>query len=264
MSKTTVNQVIQRAVSDAAFRRQLQREPGNALAGFDLSKDERAAITSGDPARLTSLGVDQRMSKAFVIGGMSGSASAAVIGDAGASGNAVLVDESGLSGHGALIDAGSAGPNSVLVSGDAARSAVIVGDPAAPNVAAFDPTTASGDLNTIDAGLPGGTTAAVDTLDASGDLNTIDAGLPGGTTAAFAETSRTEVTDVNQDANWDAASGVTAFEPAGSSTAADLNVLDAGLAEVDSSFDVQIGTSTSATEESGGSDTGGDIRPTEY
>ncbi|MBI2325402.1 MAG: hypothetical protein HYU87_10640 [Chloroflexi bacterium] len=242
MSKGTLNQVIQRAVSDAAFRRQLQRDPASALADFDLSKDERSAIASGDPAQLTGLGVDQRMSKAFVIGGLSGSASAAVIGDAGAGANAVLVDESAMTGHGALIDDNAASAARSLIEPDAGHGAgaVIVGDPVSPNVAAFDPETASGDLNTI------------------------DAGLLGGTTAAFAETSRTEVTDVNQDANWDAASGVTAFEPAGPSTAGELNVLDAGVAEVDSSFDVQIGTSASATETGGELDSGGDIRPTEY
>ena len=71
MSRSTVNQVVQRAIGDAAFRRQLQRDPQNALSGFDLSDDERAAITSGDPTRLTALGVDQRMSKAFGLGGLS-------------------------------------------------------------------------------------------------------------------------------------------------------------------------------------------------
>src|SRR6266542_4739901 len=60
---------IQRANSDGAFRRQLQSDPAAALRGFNLSPDEVAAIRSGDSGKLVSLGVDQRMSKAFTVGG---------------------------------------------------------------------------------------------------------------------------------------------------------------------------------------------------
>jgi hypothetical protein len=60
--------VIQRAISDGAFRRQLQSDPATALRGFNLTPDEIAAIRSGDSGKLMSLGVDQRMSKAFTVG----------------------------------------------------------------------------------------------------------------------------------------------------------------------------------------------------
>jgi hypothetical protein len=64
--------VIQRAISDGAFRRQLQSDPATALRGFNLTPDEIAAIRSGDASKLMSLGVDQRMSKAYTVGGLFG------------------------------------------------------------------------------------------------------------------------------------------------------------------------------------------------
>src|SRR3989454_6202290 len=60
-----LEKVIQRAISDAAFRRQLQSNPEAALRGFKLTSEELAALRSGDAGRLTSLGIDQRMSKVF-------------------------------------------------------------------------------------------------------------------------------------------------------------------------------------------------------
>src|SRR5688572_33289985 len=68
MSKGTLGQVVKRAISDAAFRRQLQADPEGALKGFDLTSDERAALRSGDASKLSGFGVDQRMSKAFALG----------------------------------------------------------------------------------------------------------------------------------------------------------------------------------------------------
>ena len=68
MSKGTLGQVVKRAISDAGFRRQLQSDPEGALKGFDLTSDERAALRSGDASKLSSLGIDQRMSKAFAMG----------------------------------------------------------------------------------------------------------------------------------------------------------------------------------------------------
>lgn len=68
MSKGTLGQVVKRALSDAGFRRQLQSDPEGALKGFDLTSDERAALRTGDASKLTSLGVDQRMSKTFAMG----------------------------------------------------------------------------------------------------------------------------------------------------------------------------------------------------
>ena len=68
MSKGTLGQVVKRAISDAGFRRQLQSDPEGALKGFDLTSDERAALRSGDPSKLSALGVEQRMSKAYGLG----------------------------------------------------------------------------------------------------------------------------------------------------------------------------------------------------
>jgi hypothetical protein len=74
MASKNLGAVIQRAISDGAFRRQLQSDPAAALRGFNLSPDEIAAVRSGDSSRLLSLGVDSRMSKAFALGAAGGSA----------------------------------------------------------------------------------------------------------------------------------------------------------------------------------------------
>jgi len=69
MSKEALAKVVQRAISDAGFRRQLNSDSAGALRGFDLSAEELSALRTGNAGRLSSLGIDQRMSKAFVIGG---------------------------------------------------------------------------------------------------------------------------------------------------------------------------------------------------
>jgi hypothetical protein len=71
MSKEAVANVVQQAISDAGFRRQLSTDPTGALRGFDLTAAETEAIRSGDSGRLSILGVDQRMSKLFALGGAS-------------------------------------------------------------------------------------------------------------------------------------------------------------------------------------------------
>jgi hypothetical protein len=70
MSKEALAKVVQRAISDASFRRQLNSDTTGALRGFDLTPDEVSALRGGDAGRLSTLGVDQRMSKSFVLGGM--------------------------------------------------------------------------------------------------------------------------------------------------------------------------------------------------
>ena len=80
MTENTVREIVHRAVSDAAFRGQLRADPAKALAGISLTAEERGALTSGDPARLTALGIDQRMSKVFTVGFL-GEASKVVIHD---------------------------------------------------------------------------------------------------------------------------------------------------------------------------------------
>ena len=87
MASKNLGAVIQRAISDGAFRRQLQSDPAAALRGFNLTPDEIAAIRSGDSSKLISLGVDQRMSKAFAASGFLG-ASRSTISDLGAGGSA--------------------------------------------------------------------------------------------------------------------------------------------------------------------------------
>jgi hypothetical protein len=69
MSKEALAKVVQRAISDAGFRRQLNSDPAGALKGFDLSADEVSALRMGDAGRLSTLGIDQRMSKSFALAG---------------------------------------------------------------------------------------------------------------------------------------------------------------------------------------------------
>src|SRR5688572_608797 len=63
-----LTRVVSRAISDAAFRRQLQMNPEGTLKEFDLSAAEIAALTSRDATKLTALGVDQRMSRMLTVG----------------------------------------------------------------------------------------------------------------------------------------------------------------------------------------------------
>jgi hypothetical protein len=63
MSHETLIRVIQRASRDATFRGQLRRDPTAALAEYDLSDDERAALLPGDAGSLESRGVDVRVTK---------------------------------------------------------------------------------------------------------------------------------------------------------------------------------------------------------
>jgi hypothetical protein len=58
-----LRKVIERASQDAAFRAQLQSDPETALAGYELTVEERAALRRGDSALLADLGVDARITK---------------------------------------------------------------------------------------------------------------------------------------------------------------------------------------------------------
>ncbi len=67
MSKAGIQAVVNKAMADETFRRKLKESPEAALAGFDLTPEERSALKSGDSAKLKQLGVDERISKvAFV------------------------------------------------------------------------------------------------------------------------------------------------------------------------------------------------------
>ena len=115
MSKEALAKVVQRAISDGAFRRQLSTDPGTALRGFDLTADESAAIRSGDSSRLSTLGVDLRMSKAFSL------ASDQATGDAA---RPVLSNDLGASYTGATTVAGqgSAGSSANALTGQSSAS----------------------------------------------------------------------------------------------------------------------------------------------
>src|ERR671935_549310 len=117
MSKQDLIKVVQRSISDAAFRRQLTTDANSALRGYSLTPEEIGALRSRDAGKLTAFGVDTRMSKVFTI-------------DQGALGNATI------SGAGAeprdtnpawIGDSQARG--AVQTPDAAARNAAIIGDP---------------------------------------------------------------------------------------------------------------------------------------
>jgi hypothetical protein len=116
VSNEAVTKVVQRAISDGAFRRQLSSDPTTALRGFDLSAAEAAAIRSGDAGRLSAFGVDLRMSKAFLLGANDGTASTVsnvVASDLSARGSSVLT-----SFNSGTLASGDSSRNEALISGD--------------------------------------------------------------------------------------------------------------------------------------------------
>ena len=131
MTSKQLGTVIQRAISDGAFRRQLQSDPTSALRGFDLTSDEVAAIRGGDPTKLSSLGVDQRLSKTFALGDALSSVSrSSTVGDLNTSGSTALPDGGAAGGQNALIDGGRADGQALISDGNAGGAHDgIVGDP---------------------------------------------------------------------------------------------------------------------------------------
>src|SRR3989442_1336347 len=114
MSSKNLEKVIQRAISDAAFRRLLQSNPEAALRGFKLTSEEVTAIRASDAGRLMSLGIDQRMSKAFSVS------------------DDTLVSRSS-------VDGLSIGGSAISDQGVARLAGANVGDPASTGDSAFDP-----------------------------------------------------------------------------------------------------------------------------
>ena len=137
MSKN-LERVIQRAISDAAFRRQLQSNPEAALRGFKLTDSEVAALRSGDAGKLTSLGIDQRMSKTFSFGGDSLASRASIGGDL------------------------TTGSGSAYTGDASARNASVDGENTSGAVNAADADSTSGASRVVIPGSAGGTTAAFD------------------------------------------------------------------------------------------------------
>ncbi len=63
MSSETLVQVIERASRDARFRSELERSPASALAVYDLTPEEQAALRSAAGDALRGLALDTRVSK---------------------------------------------------------------------------------------------------------------------------------------------------------------------------------------------------------
>jgi hypothetical protein len=63
MSRATLIQVVERVSTDAAFRSEFERDPTAALAGYDLTGEERTALLHRDAAKLQALGVEARITK---------------------------------------------------------------------------------------------------------------------------------------------------------------------------------------------------------
>jgi len=63
MSKDGVDALVKKAMSDETFRKQIKDNPDTALAGYDLTPEEKAAIKSGNAAKLREFGVDERITK---------------------------------------------------------------------------------------------------------------------------------------------------------------------------------------------------------
>lgn len=63
MSVQSVTQVLERALSDPAFRELLKSNFDQAVRGYDLTADERAALRKGDESTLGAMGVEERLSK---------------------------------------------------------------------------------------------------------------------------------------------------------------------------------------------------------
>jgi hypothetical protein len=63
MSRETLVQVVERVSTDAAFRAQFESDPTSALAGYDLTGEERTALLNRDATKLQALGVDARLTK---------------------------------------------------------------------------------------------------------------------------------------------------------------------------------------------------------
>jgi len=119
MTSKQLGTVIQRAISDGAFRRQLQSDPTSALRGFDLTADEVAAIRGGDPTKLSSLGVDQRLSKTFALGDALGSVSrSSTVSDLNTSGSTALPDGGAAGGQNALSDVGRTDGQALISDGN--------------------------------------------------------------------------------------------------------------------------------------------------
>jgi len=123
MSKEALAKVVQRAISDASFRRQLSSDTAGALRGFDLTADEVSALRAGDAGRLSTLGVDQRMSKSFALGGGALAATKMAQSDLGTSNPSMIDDVSGVGSRTVI----PSDPDATLTADDAGGGAASAG-----------------------------------------------------------------------------------------------------------------------------------------
>jgi Aromatic-ring-opening dioxygenase LigAB, LigA subunit len=66
MSVYNVNYLCREVLRDHAFRAAMKADPAKAIAGYDLTAEEREALLAGDVAKLYRLGVN-----AFLMGYLS-------------------------------------------------------------------------------------------------------------------------------------------------------------------------------------------------
>ncbi len=63
MASQALERLIERAVSDEAFAARLRTDLDGVISEYNLSAEERTALTSQDPAKMRALGVDARITK---------------------------------------------------------------------------------------------------------------------------------------------------------------------------------------------------------
>jgi hypothetical protein len=220
MSKN-LERVIQRAISDAAFRRQLQSNPEAALRGFKLTDLEVAALRSGDASKLTSLGIDQRMSKTFSFGGDSLASRAAIGGDLTTGSGASFSERDAR-----LNNEVAGGRNEALDPENASGTTRVIPGSASGSTPAFDPGTVSGSTSVGDPMAEGITTSRFGDPDNAGHAR----GYTGGQTAptsdamedqshAFAATRSADVAASGQAAPIEGSPEEFAFRDQGASAA---------------------------------------------
>jgi|GEM_PF-2691788 len=254
MTSKQLGTVIQRAISDGAFRRQLQSDPASALRGFDLTSDEVAAIRGGDPTKLSSLGVDQRLSKTFALGDALSSVSrSSTVSDLNTSGSTALPDGGAAGGQNALTDVGRTDGQALISDGNS--------DGVAHDAARFGG--ADGARDGI-VGDPTNSRLAVDDSRADGQAAVSDGSSDGIAHDAMRGTETAGSRAVHDDAPADTGTFINSDNTAGTRAVHDDAPADTGTLVNDSNTtfgdrydDAPAGT-TSAAASSDGSDRYGD------
>jgi hypothetical protein len=234
MASKNLGAVIQRAISDGAFRRQLQSDPAAALRGFNLTPDEVAAIRSGDSSKLMSLGVDQRMSKAFTVSGGLMGATRATTSDLAAGGTASTVANDNTAGtrEGIVGDPASSSRDALTTGNVSGTRAVVDSAPFDSRATVSDPTVAG--TRAIHDDAPADLRAAATTGDLSG-VRAVNDVAPFGSTGTSAiedpnapEFGRGAVSTGDFAANTRAVNDVAPFGSTGTSAIEDPNAPEFG------------------------------------